>query len=65
VGISYRKLRDILDIRDIQLKELHYAVPISNDAIAKIKKDEYISMNNLEKLARYLKVNIGDIIELK
>jgi DNA-binding Xre family transcriptional regulator len=65
VGISYKKLQDILIIRSIQMKELHYNAHISNDAIAKISKDEYISMKNLERIARYLKVNIGDIIELK
>ncbi|MDP4120982.1 MAG: helix-turn-helix transcriptional regulator [Bacillota bacterium] len=63
--ITYKKLRNILDLADMQLKELHHGAGISNDAIAKINKDEYISMKNLEKIARYLKKNIGDIIELK
>jgi len=65
MAISYRRLREILVERKIQKKVLHKEGKISNDVIAKIDKDEYMSLESLEKIARFLGVDIGDIVELK
>jgi DNA-binding Xre family transcriptional regulator len=38
---------------------------LTNETVAKINKDEYISLKSLEKLARYFNCKIGDLVELK
>ena len=38
---------------------------ISNDVIAKIDKDEYMALESLERIARFLNVDIGDLVEVK
>lgn len=65
MAISYRKLREILVDRQIQKRILHIEANLSNDVIAKIDKDEYMSLESLERIARYLGVDIGDLVELK
>ena len=63
--ISYLKLRELLREKGIQHKELKIISKVSNDTIAKIYKDEYMSMESIEKIARALEVDIGDIVSLK
>lgn len=65
MGISYDKLRDILFDRKIKLGELKEGTKLSNEVLAKINKDEHMNTESLERIARYLEVNIGDIVELK
>jgi DNA-binding Xre family transcriptional regulator len=65
MSISYRKLRELLIGRRIQRKELKANTGLSNDVLVKIDKDEYMNLESLEKIARYLEVEIGDIVELK
>jgi putative transcriptional regulator len=65
LAISYLKLREILREREIQNKALKVMAKISHDTIAKISKDKFISLESLEKIARALDAEIGDIISLK
>jgi DNA-binding Xre family transcriptional regulator len=65
VSVSYLKLREILRERDIKKKELREKAFVRNDVLTKISKDEHMNTESLERIARYLGVNIGDIIELK
>lgn len=65
MAITYLKLRELLLKRKIQNKELKVMAKVSHDTIAKIFKDEYMSGESLEKIARCLGVDIGDIISLK
>jgi putative transcriptional regulator len=65
VAISYKRLRDILYDNDIKMKVLEKDTGISHTTLSKINKDEYISLESLETIARYLKREIGDIISLK
>jgi DNA-binding Xre family transcriptional regulator len=65
VGVSYRKLRRILFERRILLKVLRQNLHIGADTLSKINKDNYMSLETLEKIARFLDVNIGDIVELR
>jgi putative transcriptional regulator len=65
LAISYRKLREVLFDRKIQLKKLCKETGISHTTLSKINKDEHISLETLETIATYLKVQIGDIVEVK
>jgi DNA-binding Xre family transcriptional regulator len=65
MGITYLKLRELLLERDMPLKELKILTKINNNTLAKIYKDEHMSTVSIEKIARALGVEIGDIISLK
>ena len=65
MGISYRKLRELMIELKMQKKTLHMDAGISNDVIAKIDKDEYMALESLERIARFLNVDIGDLVEVK
>lgn len=65
MGISYRKLRELLIERKMKRLDLHKQAGIGNVTLSKINKDEYMDMESLERIARYLEVDIGDIVEIK
>lgn len=63
--ITYMKLREILAERNIKWTEIRKNCGISTDVIARINKNEYVSLQTLDKIAEYLKVDIGDIVQRK
>jgi len=65
MGISYMRLRELLIERGVQRKALKPMAGLSNQVMSKINKDEHMSTDSLEKIARALGVEIGDIISLK
>lgn len=65
MGVTYIKLRELLINRGMQLKELKLMTKINNNTIAKIYKDEHMNSESLERIARALEVEIGDIISLQ
>ena len=61
--ITYNKLwKKMIDknINRTQLKEL---AGISTNAVAKLGKNESVSMETLEKICKVLECNIGEIME--
>jgi DNA-binding Xre family transcriptional regulator len=52
--ISYKKLRDLIEDSDIRHKDIQIATGLSRDTLAKLEKDEPISMDSLDRLAKYL-----------
>lgn len=64
MDISYNKLFKILIDRKMKKKDLQEAAGLSPASIAKLSKDQYVSMEVLVKVCRALDVNIGDIIEI-
>lgn len=63
MAVSYIKLWKVLldkRLKRIDLKEL---AGISSTTLAKLGKDEYLSMESMEKICKALDVNIGDIME--
>jgi putative transcriptional regulator len=61
--VTYSKLwKKCIDkqVTKMQLKE---AAHISYNAIAKMGKNEPVSLETLEKICRVLECNVGDIIE--
>lgn len=65
MGISYRRLRELIIERKILRKQLKAGTGVSNSVMAKIDKDEHMNTESLEKFARFLGVDIGDLVELK
>ena len=61
---SYKKLWKILIDRDMSKTDLRLKAGISTMALAKLGKNENVSMDVLKKICRALGCNIGDIMDL-
>lgn len=64
MGVSYSKLFKMLIDRKMKKKDLMTAACISPSSMAKLGKDEYVSLEVLVKICRALSVDIGDIMEI-
>lgn len=61
--ISYNKLwKRMIDLH-INKTQLKYIAGISTNAVAKLGKNEAVSMESLDKICRALNCNVGDIME--
>lgn len=63
--ISYKPLRVLLAQKDMNKLQLRDLAKISNGTLAKISKDEYLSLEILEKICLALDCRIEDIVEVK
>ena len=61
---SYKKLWKILIDRDMSKTDLRLKAGISTMALAKLGKNENVSMDVLKKICKVLNCNIGDIMDL-
>lgn len=65
MNISYRKLFEILDKKNISKTALGQVLDLSSATLAKLSKNEPISMNTLISICNYLNCQPGDIMELE
>ncbi|MBO0999037.1 helix-turn-helix transcriptional regulator [Bacillus sp. SD075] len=63
--ITYKKLWKILIDREMNKTQLKDAAGVSSNVIAKLGKNEPVSIETLIKICVALSVDIGDIIEIK
>ena len=63
MGVSYKKLFKLLIDRNMKKKDLQQAAGISPASVAKLAKDEYVSLEVLVKICSALNVAFGDIME--
>ncbi|NHI68491.1 helix-turn-helix transcriptional regulator [Streptococcus iniae] len=63
--ISYKKLWKVLIDKDMNKTQLKEAAGVSTNVIAKLGKDEPVSMESLVKIAEALKVDFGDIVNIE
>lgn len=61
--VSYKKLWKLLIDRDMKKKDLQESAQISPSSIAKLAKNEHVSMDVLIKICSALNVDVGDIME--
>lgn len=61
--ISYNKLWKRMIDQNLNKTQLKEKAKISTNAVAKLGKNEAVSMDTLEKICRALSCNIGDIME--
>ena len=61
--ISYNKLWKIMIDKNINKTQLKEHAKISSNAVAKLGKNEPVSMETLEKICKVFECNIGDIME--
>ena len=64
MGVSYNKLFKLLIDKKIKKTELATKANISNGTLAKLSKDEFVSMEVLAKICKVLECNIGDIVDV-
>lgn len=65
MAISYNKLWKILIDKKMKKTELKSAAHISSNVLAKLGRDEPVSIDSLEKICVVLGCDIGDIMEIQ
>ena len=64
MSVSYNKLWKLLIDKKMKKKELRQAAGISNSLIAKLGKNENVTVDVLVRICNALECNIDDIVEL-
>ena len=62
--INYKPLLSILERRNITYKQLQEDLKISSRTLAKLRKNEFLSIKTLITLCAYLDVKIEDVIKI-
>jgi len=65
MAVRYNKLWKLIIDKDINKTQLRELAHISTNAIAKLGKNEPVSMETLTKICSALDCDIGDIVEYK
>lgn len=63
MSASYVKLWKLLLDRGLKRTDLISIAGISTNILAKLGRNDYISMESLEKICKSLNCNIGDIVD--
>ena len=63
MSVSYVKLWKLLLDRKLKRTNLISMAGICSNILAKLGKNDYVSMESLEKICKALDCNIGDIVE--
>lgn len=64
-GVSYKKLWKLLIDRDMKKKDLRAATGISSTSMAKLGKNENVTMDVLVRICNALNCELSDIMELE
>jgi DNA-binding Xre family transcriptional regulator len=64
MGVRYNKLFKLLIDKKIKKTELAAKVNISAATLAKLSKDEFVSLDVLVRICEVLQCDIGDIMEV-
>ena len=65
MAISYEKLFEILENKNIKKIDLQKNIGLSSTTIAKLSKNENLSLDVLEKICQCLNCQIGYIVDFK
>ena len=63
MAVQYTKLWKMLIDKKMKRTDLIVSAGISDNILAKLGKDEFVSMESLEKICKSLDCNIGDIVD--
>ena len=63
--ISYKPLFRLLLERDMTKTQLREAVGFSSATLAKLSKGEYISLETIGNICKYLNCKIEDVVEIQ
>ena len=62
--VSYNKLWKLLIDKKMSKSELRDAVNMSSNTLAKMGKEETVSMEEIMRICKELKCDVGDIMEI-
>lgn len=65
MAISYNKLWKLLIDKKMSVADMRKAADIAPNTVTRMKKDQEVTLNVLEKICDVLDVDFGDIIEFK
>jgi len=63
MAISYKKLWIMLIEKDLKKTDLKALCKISSNTLARLGKNEAVSMDALQRICQSLQCDIGDIVE--
>ena len=63
MAVSYKKLFHMLIDRNMTAAELQKEAGYSANISTRIRRDEYVSLESMEKICRVLNCRIDDIVE--
>ena len=63
--ISYKPLFKLLLERDMTKTQLRIAVGFSSATLAKMSKGDYVSLETIENICKYLNCKIEDVIKIQ
>lgn len=62
--ISYKPLFSLLIQKDMTKTQLRENIPFSKNTLAKMSKNEHISLQTIDKICQYLNCKVEDVIEI-
>ena len=65
MSVSYNKLWKLLIDKKMKRIELQRIAGISGNVMSRLGKDEYVSMESMEKICQTLRCDIGDVMEIE
>jgi DNA-binding Xre family transcriptional regulator len=64
MGVTYKPLWKLLIDRELKKTEMSKAIGISSSTLSKLGKDEYVSLDVLVRICRYLNCQLSDICNI-
>lgn len=64
MSVSYKKLWMKIAERETSNPKVREMADVSASTFTKMKKNEYVSLESLEKIANALECDIGDLVEI-
>lgn len=64
MGVTYKSLWKLLIDREIKKTEMSKAIGISSSTLAKLGKDQYVSLDVLVRVCRYLNCQLSDVCKI-
>lgn len=63
MSVSYERLYVVLEQKEISMVQLRKSADIAPNTMTKIRKNEEVSLDVLERICSVLNVDFGDIIK--
>ena len=63
MSVSYKKVWKLLVDKNMNKTDLRKKAQLSTNVIAKMGKNEQVSMDTLDKICKVLHCNIGDVMD--
>ena len=63
MAVQYNRLWKLLIDKKMKKSALTELADVSSSTIAKLNRDEYVSLEVLERICRALRCDIGDVVE--